>query len=44
MDMHNFSVDYDSITANDILDIHKHFMKKSDIKFNVSRFRNLIQN
>ena len=42
--MHTFSADYDGIAANDILDIHKHLMKKNDIKYNVSRFRNLIQN
>ena len=44
INVHTFSTDYDGIAANDILDIHKHLMKKNDIKYNVSRFRNLIQN
>ena len=26
--VHNFSVDYDAIAVNDILDIHKYLMKK----------------
>ena len=29
---HDFSVDYDAITVNDILGIHKYLMKKHDIK------------
>ena len=32
MDMSDFSVDYDSINVDDILDIHKYLMKKHDIK------------
>ena len=31
--LYDFSVDYDAIAADDILDIHKYFMKKkNDIK------------
>ena len=30
--VYDFSVDYDSIDAADILDIHKYLMKKYDIK------------
>ena len=29
--IYDFSVDYDSVTVDDILDIHKHLMKKNDI-------------
>ena len=29
--VYDFSVDYDAIAVNDILDIHKHLMKKNDI-------------
>ena len=29
--VYDFSVDYDAITVNDILDIHKNLMKKNDI-------------
>ena len=29
--VYDFSVDYDSIDVNDILDIHKYLMKKHDI-------------
>ena len=28
----DFSVDYDAIVVDDILDIHKYLMKKHDIK------------
>ena len=28
--VYDFSVDYDVITADDILDIHKYLMKKND--------------
>ena len=28
----DFSVDYDTIAVNDILDIHKYLMKKHDLK------------
>ena len=28
----DFSVDYDAIAVDDILDIHKYLMKKHDIK------------
>ena len=28
----DFTVDYDAIAVDDILDIHKYLMKKSDIK------------
>ena len=30
--VYGFSVDYDAIAINDILDIHKYLMKKSDTK------------
>ena len=30
--VHDFSVDYDAITVDDILDIHKDLMKRHDIK------------
>ena len=30
--IYDFSVDYDSIDVDDILDIHKYLMKKRDIK------------
>ena len=30
--VYDFSVDYDVVTVNGILDIHKHLMKKHDIK------------
>ena len=30
--MYDFSVDYDSINVDDILDIHKYFIKKHNIK------------
>ena len=29
--VYDFSVDYDAITVDDILDIHKNLMKKNDI-------------
>ena len=29
--VYDFSVDYDAIALNDILDIHKHLLKKGDI-------------
>ena len=29
--IYDFSVDYDSIAVDDILDIHKYLMKKNDI-------------
>ena len=29
---YDFSVDYDAIVVNDILDIHKYLMEKHDIK------------
>ena len=29
--VYDFSADYDSISVNDIRDIHKHFMKENDI-------------
>ena len=29
--VYDFSVDYDAIKINDILDIHKYFMKKKTI-------------
>ena len=29
--VYDFSVDYDAIALNDILDIHKHLLKKDDI-------------
>ena len=29
--VYDFSVDYDAIVASDILDIHKHLMKKNEI-------------
>ena len=29
--IYDFSVDYDAIAVDDILDIHKYFMKKNDI-------------
>ena len=29
--VYNFSVDYDAITVDDILDIHKYLMKKDNI-------------
>ena len=31
MDVFDFSVDYDAIAVDDILDIHKYLMKKYDI-------------
>ena len=31
MDIPNFSVDYNTTTADDILDIHKYLMKKNGI-------------
>ena len=31
MDVFDFSVDYDAIAVDDILDIHKYLMKKCDI-------------
>ena len=31
MDVFDFSVDYDAIAVDDILDIHKYLMKKHDI-------------
>ena len=31
--VYDFSADYGSIDVDDILDIHKHFMKNHDIKF-----------
>ena len=30
--IYDFSVDYDSIDVDDILDIHKYLIKKRDIK------------
>ena len=30
--MYDFSVDYDSINVDDILDIHKYLIKKHNIK------------
>ena len=30
--VYDFSIDYDAIAVNDVLDIHKHLMKKHDIK------------
>ena len=30
--LYNFSVDYDAITVDDILDIHKYLMKKHSVK------------
>ena len=30
--VYDFGVDYDAIAVDDILDIHKYFMKKHDIK------------
>ena len=30
--VHDFSVDYNAIAADDILDIHKYLMKKHNIK------------
>ena len=30
--VYDFSVDYDCITVDDILDIHRYVMKKHDIK------------
>ena len=30
--VYDFSVDYDNIDADDILDLHKYLMKKHDIK------------
>ena len=30
--VYDFSVDYDAIAVDDILDIHKYFMKKNNIK------------
>ena len=29
MDVYDFSVDYDAITVDDILDIHKYLIKKN---------------
>ena len=29
--LYDFSVDYDAITVDDILDIHNYLMKKNDI-------------
>ena len=29
--VHDFSVDYDAISVNDIKDIHEYLMKKNDI-------------
>ena len=29
--VHDFSVDYDAIAVNDILDIHKYLMKKDNM-------------
>ena len=29
--MHNFSVDYDNVNGDGILDIHKYLMKKHDM-------------
>ena len=29
--VYNFSVDYDDIAVNDILDIHKYLMKKNNM-------------
>ena len=29
---YDFSVDYNAIAVDDILDIHRHLMKKNDIK------------
>ena len=31
--VYDFSVDYDCITVDDILDIHRYVMKKHDIKY-----------
>ena len=31
--VYDFSVNYDRIDVDDILDIHKHLMKKHDIKY-----------
>ena len=31
--VYDFSVDYDTITIDDILDIHKYLMKKNNIIF-----------
>ena len=33
--VYDFSVDYDAIAVDDILDIHKYLMKKNDIIWNV---------
>ena len=30
--VYDISVDYDTTSVDDMLDIHKHFMKKHDIK------------
>ena len=30
--VYDFSVDYDAMAVNDILDIHKYLMEKHDIK------------
>ena len=30
--VYDFSVDYDAIAVNDVLDIHKYLIKKHDIK------------
>ena len=31
MDLYDFSVDYDFIAVDDIIDIHNYLMKKNDI-------------
>ena len=31
MDLYDFSVDYDFIVVDDIIDIHNYLMKKNDI-------------
>ena len=37
--VYDFSVDYDAIAVDDILDIHKYLMKKHDIKHCLDLFK-----
>ena len=40
--VYGFSVDYDTIAVDDILDIHKYLMKKHDIKQGLDLLKNAI--
>ena len=37
--VYDFSVDYDAVAVDDILDIHKYLMKKHDIRWCLDLFK-----